>query len=207
MERSTVCICVSRLLNQAHSKTKKTTMFKTRNIVIALSSLLLICLVLPLVMATEGDKPRHEGGMRQQGGPDGMRQGPMDPQEMQKMILERMKTQLVAIDAEWTKIESPLKKVMTLTNETNPRGAGMRGPRPEQPAEAGEQSAVQKASIAMREVVQKADLTAEEVSARLAAFRAAKEAAKKELAAAQDELKKVVNARQEAKLVLVGMLN
>jgi hypothetical protein len=179
-------------------------MFKTKNVAITLSALLLISLVLPLVLAADGephrDRPRmREGGMP--GGPEGMR----NPEEMQKMMLERMKTQLAATDEEWAKIESPLKKVMKLSNEVNVRG-GMMGPRPGQP-DGSEQSELQKATIALREVVQKADATPEDISAKLAAYRAANEAAKKELAAAQDELKKTVNPRQEAKLVLAGMLN
>jgi hypothetical protein len=141
--------------------------------------------------------------------------------DFQARMLEMAKTQLNATDAEWAKIEPPLKKVMTLSNQVNARGMGMgmgmagRGNRPggqgqgqapdQQPAR--EQSEVQKASAALSEALQNESSTAEDITAKLTALRAAKDAAQKELAAAQAELKKVVNVRQEARLVLMGMLN
>jgi hypothetical protein len=180
-------------------------MLSTRNVIIALSSLLLIsCLVLPLVAAAENEPQRDKPRMGPEGG---MQPGHMPPQEMQKIMLERIKKELAPTDPEWTLIEPPLKKVIMLSNEINPRGMGMMDGRSGRIADQAEQSEFQKASIALREVTQKADSTPEEINAKLTVFRAAKEAAQKELTAAQDELRKVVHVRQEAKLVLMGMLN
>lgn len=149
--------------------------------------------------------------------------GQMDAQVMQKAMLDRMKNDLAATDQEWTTIEPLLKKVMTLSNEINPRGMGMRmmggrtgrlvdqteqvAGQPGQPANQADQSEFQKASIALREVIEKAESTPEEISDKLAAFRTAKAAAQKELAAEQNKLKKALNPRQEARLVLMEMLN
>ena len=121
-------------------------------------------------------------------------------------------------DQEWVAIEPLLKKVMALSNDITPRGMGMgmgmmgerperRADQPERPADQVSQSELQKASVALREVTQKADAAPKEISDKLAAFRAAKAAAQKELAAEQDKLKKVLTPRQEAKLVLMGTLN
>lgn len=191
-------------------------MLKTRNIVIASASLLLLTswVVRPLSMAADeplGDRPGDRPLLAE---PNDIRPGRMDPQAMHKMMLGRMKNELAATDQEWVAIEPLLEKVMRLSNEINPRGMAMMGGRSErfagQPGrrvDQAEQSELQKASVALREVIQKADSTPDEVNGSLAAFRTAKEIAQKELAAEQDKLKEVVNARQEAKLVLMGMLN
>jgi hypothetical protein len=205
-------------------------MVKTKSIVIAVSTLMLIggWVALPLMMAAEGEpqpeqqrqRPQAvpEGGMRRQAGQGGMQPGQMDPQAMQRMSLERTKNELAATDQEWVAIEPLLKKVMALSNDITPRGMGMgmgmmgerperRADQPERPADQVSQSEFQKASVALREVTQKADAAPKEISDKLAAFRAAKAAAQKELAAEQDKLKKVLTPRQEAKLVLMGTLN
>ena len=213
---------------------KESKMLKTKNIVIAAASLLVLSswVVRPLIMAAEGEPQREKTKISpeevRQAGMDRMQPGRMDPEAMHKMMLGRMKTELAATDQEWVAIEPLLEKVMTLSNEVNPRGMGMMAGRHERFAEQygqcddqtksredrygrrigqAEPSELQKAAAALREVLQKADPAPEEISASLAAFRTAKEAAQKELAAEQDKLREVVNARQEAKLVLMGMLN
>ncbi|HML75074.1 MAG TPA: hypothetical protein PKB02_11330 [Anaerohalosphaeraceae bacterium] len=199
-------------------------MFMNRKMMVVVASLLLATVSIPFIWAAgnQGQPPAQgpqggfgggQGGQRGQGGQGGQI-------DFQARMLEMAKTQLNATDAEWAKIEPPLKKVMTLSNQANARGLGMagRGSRQggqgqgqggqapdQQPAR--EQSEVQKASAALTEVLQNESATAEEVTAKLTALRTAKEAAQKELAAAQAELKKTVNVRQEARLVLMGMLN
>lgn len=196
------------------------TMFMNRKMMVVVASLLLATVSIPFIWAAgnqgqppaQGPQGGFGGGQRGQGGPGGQI-------DFQARMLEMAKTQLNATDAEWAKIEPPLKKVMTLSNQVNARGLGMgmagRGTRQggqgqgqapdQQPAR--DQSEVQKASAALTEVLQNESATAEEVTAKLTALRTAKEAAQKELAAAQAELKKTVNVRQEARLVLMGMLN
>ena len=201
-------------------------MLMNRKMMLVVASLLLATVSIPFIWAAgnQGQPPAQgpqggfgggQGGQRGQGGQGGQI-------DFQARMLEMAKTQLNATDAEWAKIEPPLKKVMTLSNQANARGMGMgmagRGSRQggqgqgqggqapdQQPAR--EQSEVQKASAALTEVLQNESATAEEVTAKLTALRTAKEAAQKELAAAQAELKKTVNVRQEARLVLMGMLN
>lgn len=195
-------------------------MFMNRKMMVVIATLLLATVSIPFIWAA-GNQAQPPA-QRPQGGFGGA-QGGQRPQggqfDFQARMLEMAKTQLNATDAEWAKIETPLKKVMTLSTQANARGLGMgmagRGTRPggqgqggqaaQQPAR--EQSEVQKASAALTEVLQNESATADEVTAKLKALRTAKEAAQKELAAAQAELKKAVNVRQEARLVLMGMLN
>ncbi|MEN6309875.1 MAG: hypothetical protein ABFD91_19175 [Anaerohalosphaeraceae bacterium] len=193
-------------------------MLTNRKLLVVAASLLLVTASIPFLWAADSQPQppaqRQQGGFGGQSGQGGQRgQG-----DFQARMLEMTKTQLNATDAEWAKIETPLKKVMTLSNQVNTRGLGMagRGNRPggqgqggqtppQQPAT--EQSEVQKTSAALTEVLQNESASADEITAKLTALRTAKEAAQKELAAAQAELKKVINVRQEARLVLMGMLN
>lgn len=188
-------------------------MLTNRKLLVATASLLLVTASIPFLWAADSQPPAQ----RPQGGFGGQGAGQRGQVDMQARMLEMAKTQLNATDAEWAKIETPLKQVMTLSNQINARGFGFagRGNRtggqgqgqtpPQQPAT--EQSAVQKASAGLTEVLQNESATAEEITAKLTELRTAKEAAQKELAAAQAELKKVITVRQEARLVLMGMLN
>ncbi len=73
--------------------------------------------------------------------------------------------------------------------------------------ESGEQSDLQKASAALTQVTQKEDATAEEIKAALDAYRQAREKLRRELAATQESLRELLTPRQEALLVLMGLLN
>lgn len=152
-----------------------------------------------------------------------------DPEEMQRMMYERMKEQLGATDEQWKDIQPRLQKVMTLSRQVGATGRGMmfggpggfggrrqpgtrdqdtgerRGPGTgrDQP----QQTAVGKATAELREVLRNEEATADQIKAKLTALRTAKEKAEKELAAAQKDLKEKLNVKQEAFLVLSGYLN
>jgi chromosome segregation ATPase len=70
-----------------------------------------------------------------------------------------------------------------------------------------QQSALGKATQELRDVLGSEDAKPEQIKAKLTALRTAKEKAKKDLAAAQKELKKNLTVKQEALLVLSGYLN
>jgi uncharacterized protein (DUF342 family) len=126
-------------------------------------------------------------------------------------MMERAKTELAASEETWKKIEPLLTKVVTLNNQINVRGmrGGRQGQGQGQPPAApqGDQSEIQKASMALRALTQDKTSSMDQIKEKLAELRTAKEKAKDELAKAQAELKKNVDARQEAKLVLMGLLN
>jgi len=71
----------------------------------------------------------------------------------------------------------------------------------------GEPTAVDTAGQALQTTLQNTAATPDEIKAKLTALRAAREKAKQELAVAQKQLKEVLTLRQEAQLVMMGMLD
>ncbi|KPK65569.1 MAG: hypothetical protein AMK73_02595 [Planctomycetes bacterium SM23_32] len=151
--------------------------------------------------------------LAQQGGQGGGRQWGGDPEQMRQRMMERMKETLGADDEEWAIIAPRLEKVQTLARQAGGggvgflfggrRGGGRRGPAPEQQ---GEQSAVEKAADSLRAVLNDETATAAQVKESLSAYREAREKARQELAKAQENLREVLSVKQEAQLVLMGLL-
>ncbi len=143
------------------------------------------------------------------------RGGRWDPERMRQMMMERMQESLGAADEEWQVIGPRLEKVMTLSRRTRGGramgalfGGGRRGG-PTRPDEGGpeqEQSAVEKAAEQLQSVLEGEAAEAARIKQALSAYRAAREEAHQELAKAQQELKEVLTVKQEAQLVLFGML-
>jgi hypothetical protein len=144
----------------------------------------------------------------------------MDPQQIQQMMQQRMmdnfREQLaVTNDAEWGVIEERLAKVARMKMETmfsagagmmggmrrgggNGQGGGMRGfPGFGQPDADVEN--LQKAVESNASTVQ--------VKEAVAKLREARKQKQADLVKAQEELRKVLTTRQEAKLILAGMLD
>jgi len=153
------------------------------------------------------------------------RQGRMNREEMQKRMLERMKEDLQVTDKEWTVIEPRLTKVWTLSRQTrmgdmrfSGRGArgqdgnrdGNRGQRSgegQTDQTAREQTPMEKIAEALRTALEDKTTKPDEIKEKLTALREAREKARQELAKAQQQLQEVLTSRQEAQLVLMGMLN
>ena len=127
--------------------------------------------------------------------------------DYQKRMLETLKSELDATEEEWTVIKPKLTKVMKLARETGRRGMRARGRGERDGQDKPEESELQKAAIALQEAVIKSDTSSDEIEAKLKDLRDAQDKAKKELAKAQQELKESLSVRQEAKLVLRGMLD
>jgi hypothetical protein len=152
-------------------------------------------------------------------------QGNFDPEQMRQRMMERAREQLgVTNDDEWKIVSERLEKVMTARRDANAgafggfgRGGGPGGRRGggdnanggnggngggrgrgffgEEPQEAKD----------LRAAIE-AKAPAEEIKAKLDKYRAYKKAKEADLAKAQDKLKEVLNARQEASAVLAGWL-
>jgi len=165
------------------------------------------------------------GGPGGPGGPGGQ----FDPAQMRQRMMERMKEQLGADDAAWKVLEPRLTKVMDLNRQTQGMGrggmfgmmGGMRGQRGANATanDAGGQGArrgpqqdpatmtpVEKAQEQLRTTLENQSASPEEIKKSLTAFREAREKARQELAAAQQELKQILTVRQEAQLVMMGQL-
>jgi peptidoglycan hydrolase CwlO-like protein len=176
-------------------------MLKKRSVWIVLAGLVLISVAVPFVFAAAEGGAAPAPGQRQGGGGGGGQGG-----GGQAQMIDRAKTELAATEEAWKKIEPLLAKVITLNNEANPRSS--RGGRQQDPAAPqAEQSEVQKATAALRTLTQDAASSMDDIKAKLEDLRKAKDKAKEALVKAQAELKKSVDARQEAKLVLMGLLN
>jgi hypothetical protein len=163
---------------------------------------------------------RPEAGKR---GPRGGRR--MDREQMRARMVERLKEQLGAKDEEWKVMEPRLQKVMDLSRQVDRPGRGAffgRGGRRGAGQDAGtekrpgrgpegapgrETTAVEKASDELQKVLDSESAKADEIKAKLTALREAREKAKQDLAKAQQDLKQILTVKQEAKLVLAGLLN
>jgi Spy/CpxP family protein refolding chaperone len=143
-----------------------------------------------------GGRGAGGGGGRGAGGGGGMGMGRGVTQES-----------LGATDAEWKVLEPKVTKVQTLNGQLMMGGRGGRGRGAPDAAPAAETD-LQKAQTALRALVAPDNTTAkaEDITKALTALRAAREKAEGELTAAQADLKKVVTPKQEALLVLAGLL-
>ena len=182
------------------------------------------CLVALIAAGVSVGQPQGRAGQR--GGQRGM----FDPQRMRQMMEERMKEQLGCTDQEWQVLGPRVTKVMNLSRQTG-MGAGMgrmfmgrrgqggnggqrgqagpggqQGRRPRDPF-GQQETAVGKASDALQTTLENASSSPEEIKVNLTALRTAKEKSRQDLAIAQKELREVLTLRQEAQLVLMGMLN
>jgi len=164
-------------------------------------------------------QPPGGGG---QGGPGGQ----FDPAQMRQRMMERMKEQLGADDAAWKVLEPRLTKVMELNRQAQGIGGrggmfgmmgGMRGQRggtdaggqggrrgPQQ--DPATMTPVEKAQDQLRITLENQSATPEEIKKQLTALREAREKAKQQLAAAQQELRQILTVRQEAQLVMMGQV-
>ncbi len=148
----------------------------------------------------------------------------MDPQEIQKMIQQRMMETFrerleVTDDAEWKIIEERLSKVTQARMATMADGGGMMGfggmggrggpggggP----PGGRGLQSLFGQPSAESQALQQAIDskASAAEIKSRLAKFQAARKEKQANLVKAQNELRQVLTPRQEAIAALMGLID
>ncbi len=188
---------------------------------------LVVCLVTALVLGVavgQDRAPRQRGTGTDQAAPGGGRPGAQpgaggdrqfDPAQMRQMMEQRTREQIGATEAEWKTLGPRVMKVDQLTRQISGGRGGMfpgSGRRPgqgDQPAagQEAQMTALEKASQALRTSLRNEATSPDEIKKQLAALRTAREAAKKDLALAQQELRKSVNVRQEAQLVLMGLLD
>lgn len=149
-----------------------------------------------------GSSGRGDRGNRGGGGG-----GNFDPAAMRERMASFMKDRMGANDDEWKVIEPKLTKVMDARRDAQGGGGfGMfRGNRGSE--DTSNQTPAQSASKALRDTLDNKDASADDIAAKLKAFRDARDKAKTDLAAAQKDLKEVLTQRQEAVLVMFGMLD
>jgi hypothetical protein len=165
---------------------------------------LLLTLIVSFLYAAEDTQRGQQGGQRgQQGG----QRGGFDPAAMQDRMLEMYKERLGATDDEWTIIKPRLAEVMKYSlNTRSMRGMGGRGNRGGQQTTETPTDPVQIAVTELQQTLDKEAPTAAEIKAKLIALRGAREKNKQQLVVAQQKLKEVLSVKQEALLVMMGML-
>jgi hypothetical protein len=156
----------------------------------------------------DGQQP--PAGERPERGPRG-EGGGFDMEGMQQRMMERMKEQLSPSEDEWKVIEPRLSKVMTLSRQSMGRFMGMGGRRggfggPERSRENEQDNPVQSAQETLQQTLEDQNASAAVIKSQLTALRAAREKARQELAQAQQSLREVLTVRQEAQLVMMGLL-
>jgi len=191
-----------------------------RRIMFGLAVCLVVALVLSVAVAQDR-APRQRGTGNQAGAAGGGQRGgqpgaggdrQFDPAQMRQMMEQRTREQLGATEAEWKTLGPRVMKVEQLNRQLSGSsrggmafGGGRRGGA--EGGQEGEMTAMDKASQALRTTLRNESASPDQIKKELAALRTAREAAKKDLAAAQQDLRKSVNVRQEAQLVLMGLLD
>jgi len=147
--------------------------------------------------------------LSQEGRRPGGMGGRFDPERMRQMIAQRIKEALGATDEEWQVLAPKIEKVQTLSRQI---GGGMRmfgrrrmgtsGAAPQR-----ELSPVEKAAEELRTAVENESSTPDQIRRKLTALRAAREKVRQELDKAREDLRALLSVRQEAQLVLMGLLD
>ena len=157
--------------------------------------------------AAAGGEGGGRGGRGGRGGGGGGRggRGGWDPARMEEMMLNRMKDAIKAPDAEWPAIEPLVKDVLKKRSAGMVGGmrawGGRRGG-----AEEGQEQEVTPSSE-LRGLLEKEDSTSDAVKAKLGEFRADRAKKEAELKTSRDNLRNVLTIKQEAQLVLMGILD
>lgn len=156
--------------------------------------------------------------------PDGNDRGRRggSPEQFRQRMIDRLKTSLKASDEEMTVIQPLVEKVFLKQREAagnrfggprGPRGGGDRPPGegggdgggPERRNWRGGGGETPEAQ-ALRDALEKDGTPASEITAKLTALREQRKKAAADLAAAREDLRKVLTVRQEAVLVQTGLL-
>jgi len=163
--------------------------------------------VMALGVAVIGLNSDAQDRRERPGGP-----GDANPEERQERMIERLQGRLGADDAQWNTLQALIVDVMQKQRAVDGdgfgamgfrgnRGEGNRGDRGDR--RGGGLSAGQQALF---EVLRRDDASEAEIGNALAVLRKTNAEAQAALEAAQGKLKEAVNLRQEAMLVVMGIL-
>jgi hypothetical protein len=184
------------------------TVVKSLLTIVALSAM-------PVLVHAQDTKPATPGATD-----NGQRQnrGNFNFEDFRKRMEDRIKTSLKVTDDEWAVIQPLIEKVTEKQRDASP-GRGFGGPggttrttggggtsttggtTSTRPERAGTQE-----RDALRTALEADNTSIDEIKSKLGAVRAVHQKAQTELAAAREDLKKVVTVRQEAVLVSMGIL-
>jgi hypothetical protein len=168
------------------------------------------------LIAQNNPTPPADGGQDRQGGRGG-RGGGFDPAQMQQRMMENVREQMaVKDDAEWKILEERIQKVADTQREIG-FGSGLRRlfRRPGGDTQNNDQGGNRRRGMfggepsAEEQALDKAidsKASKEEIKSAMTKYRAAKKEKEAKLAAAQEELKKVLSVQQEAVALAMGLV-
>jgi Spy/CpxP family protein refolding chaperone len=159
--------------------------------------------------------PRGAGRMRAGRDPEGMRRpgrmrGEFDRTRMREMMAQRLQQALGCTSEEWKVIGPRVEKVTELRMQPRMRAGmiGRRGRRGEPGLEGRPGGPPPPKEVAdLTKALDSEDTPPAEIEAKLKAFRAAAKKREEALKKARSELREVLTLRQEARLVLMGILD
>ena len=175
----------------------------------------------PVVAQRQG-RGRQRAETPRQGAPGRMNQA--DPEAVRERMTQRLQQRLGVSDAEWQVIQPRLQKVTELSRQLESSGrarrapgAGTRAANQDRQARRDraqrsdlnanrETTALGRATGELRELLATDTATLEAINAKLAALRQARQALKQELTQARAQLQQTLTLKQEATLVLMGIL-
>ena len=188
---------------------------------IVLVLMVVACGSLMLMGQAQTQTQPGEGG-RQRGGDPQERRERME--QFRQQMSERMREQMGATAEEWTILSPKIEKVTTLAMQSRFGGMGMgmggrgRGNRGQRDGQGDgqrdrdenadrPQSELEKASTTLRTTLENKEASPDQITAAMDGLRQARAKAQTELEAAQKDLREILTVRQEAQLVLMGVLN
>jgi hypothetical protein len=182
-----------------------------RNIVYVLGALMLFWAWGVGSLEAAQDNPPPDGGAAGGGaGNGGGRRGGWDPEAMRQRMLDRAKETLGSTDEEWKALQPKVEAVQKLVMQSR---MGMFGRRrggntdPNQPQPQPEATTdVQKLTQELQALLDNKDADPKVVAEKLKALREARDKSKVDLKKAQDELRELLTPLQEARLVMMGLL-
>jgi len=194
----------------------------TKRCVLAVAICLAVVAVSSPVAGQRQGRNRQRAAAPRQGAPGRMNQA--DPEATRERMTQRLQQRLGVSETEWQVIQPRLQKVMELSRQLDSPGRAGRAPgagpgaanqdrqarrgrgqRP-RPNTARETTALGKAAGELRQLLATDAPTPEDINARLAALRQARQALKQDLTQARAQLQQTLTVKQEATLVLMGIL-
>jgi hypothetical protein len=165
----------------------------------------LATLALAAFSATGQDRAPGGGGRGgQQGGQQGGRGGGFSMEQMQKYMNDRIKKTLEMSDEEWKAIEPMINEVNKARSSARGHSTmGRGGPGGGRDADP---NAAPTPESELTKLLENKAASSADIKVKLDALRAKREADEETLKKAQDTLREVLTVRQEAQLVLMGIL-
>ena len=159
-----------------------------------------------------GDRQGQRGQRRDRQGQRG--QGQQGQRSQGRSDAERMQERLGATASEWKVLGPRVMKVSELSRQLrgggrgNQRGGSRNGrPDRQQNAPARQPSAIEVAQEQLRALLDNTSATPVQIKQRIAALRTARKQVQQQLVVAQKNLIQIVTVRQEAQLIMMGLLD